>query len=448
MLKKKSRLRLHPVQILPLGFLLLILLGTLLLCLPIASRQRPLPFMDALFTSVSASCVTGLTVIDPGTQLTLFGQIVLLFLIQVGGLGFMTFAGVLFLRIRKRISLQNRLAIAEAQGTENLSDVGRITLLTVRFTFCTELLGAVLLCIRFIPQFGWGDGIWKGIFHSISAFCNAGFDLMGNYESLLHYTNDVLVNIVIMALIILGGLGFAVIADIVQRPKKHNLKPYTKLILVATAVLILGGAGLILVLEWNNPATLGSFTVGEKVLASLFQSVTLRTAGFATLDQGALHIPTKMISILLMAVGAASAGTGGGIKIGTAALLVLFVGSAIRSRADVNLYGRRVPQRQIQRAVAIFALFFTTLILFSILFFILDASSCGSLENLFYELTSALGTVGLSVGITGTANIAGRILLMIAMFMGRIGPLSLVIALSGNDRPSGIRYPETYIMVG
>jgi len=340
------------------------------------------------------------------------------------------------------------LTLAEAQGTEDLGDVKRVTLLTVRFTFCTELLGAILLCIRFIPQFGWSQGIWRGIFHSISAFCNAGFDLMGNFDSLIHYANDALVNIVLMALILLGGLGFAVIADISQRPRKHGFKPYTKLILIATAVLTLGGGALILALEWKNPATIGNFSAGEKILAALFQSVTLRTAGFATFDQAALQIPTKMISILLMTVGAASAGTGGGIKIGTAALLVLFVGSVIRSRRDVNLYGRRVPQRQIQRAIAIFCLFLTALILFSILFLIINASACMCLENLLFELTSALGTVGLSVGITGAANTAGLILLMISMFIGRIGPLSLVIALSGNEHANSIRYPETYIMVG
>ncbi len=452
--QKGIKHRIRPVQVLPLGFLALILVGSLLLLLPIATPDgaRPLTVLEAMFTATSASCVTGLVVADTGTQFSTFGQAVILFLIQVGGLGFMTLTTLLFMMIGKRISLSERLTIAEALNADHVQGVVRLVIHALEFTFCFELIGAAALCIRFIPQFGPARGIWYALFHSISAFCNAGFDLMGDYSSFLAYRGDVLVNTVLMILITVGGLGFTVLADLEQKRRFTRLNLHTKLVLTVSAILILLGAGVTLITEYTNPATLGGLPFGEKVLSSLFQSVTWRTAGFNTIDQLSLRDSTKLFGCILMCIGASPAGTGGGIKTTTVALVFLGITSVLNGRADVTLWRRRINWNIVRRAFAVFMIFVCIILAVTFLISCIEVNRPAGLlgmENQLYEVSSALGTVGLSVGVTSMLSDFSRVLIMLCMFAGRIGPLTMMLALAGRSGShGGIRYPEETLLVG
>jgi len=451
----KRRFYLRPIQILPLGFLCVILIGTLLLMLPAASADSSsLPFADALFTATSATCVTGLVVVDTGTHFSTLGQVIILVLIQIGGLGFMSFATLFFTAMGKKISLKDRMTMAESLNHDHLQGVVKLGLNAMKVTFTIELIGACLLAIRFIPLFGAAKGIWYSLFHSISAFCNAGFDLFGNFSSLMAFTGDYLVNIVIMLLIVSGGLGFAVVMNLTQERRFSRLKMHTKLVLFASLGLILFGAVFFFLMEYNNPATLGNLPTDQKILASFFQSVTTRTAGFNTIDQLALRDTSKLMGIFLMIIGAAPAGTGGGVKVTTFSLVLLSVWSLIRGKNDINLFGRRVAHGQVQRALAVMVLFVAALLVGCVLISYLEtdtAVGAMGLENQLYEAASAFGTVGLSVGVTAQASAASRLVLILGMFMGRVGPLTLMMALAGrnNNHPeNNIQYPEASIMVG
>ncbi|MBQ3109501.1 MAG: Trk family potassium uptake protein [Clostridia bacterium] len=449
-----KRRGIRPIQILPLGFLAVILIGAVLLSLPIASADgRSLPFFDALFTATSASCVTGLVVVDTGTHFTLFGQIILLILIQLGGLGFMSAATLLFRMLGRRISLRERMTIAEAFSAEQLQGVVKLCLSAVALTFIAEGIGAILLATRFVPLFGWGKGLWFSVFHSISAFCNAGFDLLGNYQSLTPFVNDITVNITVMALILVGGLGFGVILDL--REKKTHFKRFrlqTKLVLVMSAVLVLGGAALFLLFEYDNPATLGEMGWGNKILASFFQSVTCRTAGFNTIDQLTMTDPSKLLSVLLMFTGGAPAGTAGGIKTTTILVVLITAWSYVRNREDTQVFGRRLPQNVIRRALTMLLLGLAILVGSTMLISFLEHGSAAGqmgMMNILYETASGIGTVGLSNGFTALAGTGSRIVLVILMYLGRVGMLTL--ALSLGSRPGSdplIRYPEESVMIG
>jgi len=446
---KRSLLR--PIQVLPLGFFLIILLGTGLLMLPAASTDGPLPFFDALFTATSATCVTGLVVADTGLDFTGFGQAVILLLIQVGGLGFMSMAALLFRALGRRVSLTERLVMAEAMNADRLQGVLELVLRAVKITAMIELAGAALLAVRFVPQMGAAKGLWFALFHAVSAFCNAGFDLMGNYASLTGYVGDPYVNLIVMALIVLGGLGFTVIADCCGG-RNRRFPLHGKLVLTITGILIVLGALLTLLLEWSNPATLGPLSTGDKVLAGFFQSVTLRTAGFNTIDQGSLRDATKFLSVVLMFIGASPAGTGGGVKTTTVALLLLGVWSVIKNREDINLFRRRIPWGLVRRALAITTILLAAVLLTTILLLAIEvngpAGSMG-LADMLYESASAYGTAGLSVGVTAVVSPLSRVLLMLGMFMGRVGPLTLALSFGGRgDGKTGLRYPEAQLMIG
>ena len=302
--------RIRPGQLIVLVFLGIILLGAGLLCLPAAARSgRPTPFLTSLFTATSATCVTGLIRVDTGTLLTMFGQVVILLLIQVGGLGFMTIACLFFFALRRKIGLRQRMVIAQALGSDTYSGIVSLVRNILRGTAAVEGVGALILFFRFLPEFGFGRALWYGVFHSVSAFCNAGFDVLADVDaggSLCRYVTDPVVNFTIMALIVIGGLGFAVWGDIRHHRRFSRLSVYSRLVVIITTVLIFGGAGVFAALEWNNPNTIGDLTVPQKLMAALFQSVTLRTAGFATFDQNALSDVSKAASDLLMLVGGSS----------------------------------------------------------------------------------------------------------------------------------------------
>lgn len=459
MSKRVFRHGIRPIRVLPLGFSAVILVGTLLLTLPVASAAgEALPFWDALFTATSATCVTGLVVVDTGTFFSPFGQAVILCLIQLGGLGFMTLAAILFMLLGRRISLKERMTLAESLGENRLQGIVKLGRNAVLLTLFCELAGAALLTVRFVPRFGFGKGLWYAVFHAVSAFCNAGFDLLGNYQSLTGYVGDPLINLTIMGLIVTGGLGFAVLLDIGRGASKHghvrrfaHLRLHTKLVLTGTALLLIGGAALILLFEWDNPPTLGALPAGERVLASVFQSVTLRTAGFNSIDQLALRDASKFAGIVLMMAGGAPTGTAGGLKITTFAVMLLTVRAQARGRRDVTAFGRRFSSEMVRRALCILTIGIAVLCVSVTAISLMELSSpagaFGFLNEL-YEATSALCTVGVSVGVTQACGFGSRICLIAMMFMGRVGLLTLALSLTGGQSEAPLRYPEEDILIG
>ncbi len=445
---------LHPTQFLALGFFLIIVLGGVLLSLPAAAANpsAPLSFLNALFTSTSAVCVTGLTVVNTGLTFSLFGKIVILCLIQIGGLGFMTVAAILFIVIGKHVSLRERLLLQESLSADSLQGLSQLVLNAVLVTFSIEAAGTVLLLFRMIPVYGVKAGIFYSIFLSISAFCNAGFDPFGFDISILPYQTDPLINLVLMALIVLGGIGFAVIVE-VCRPAKKGLSLHTRVVLIVTAALLVMGTLLILLTEWHNPKTLGNnaLSLGDKLLMAAFQSVTLRTAGFDAIGQGALTPAGLLVGMILMLIGASPASTGGGIKTTTFFVALTTVWAVVRQKEDYTVGKRRLPIQQVRKAHAIIFLALGVVLVDTLLICLIQSFSGASipLPDVLYEVISACATVGLSTGITTSLAPLSKIVLILTMFMGRVGLLTVTVALSGTPTKNNtLRYPEERIMVG
>lgn len=446
-LKKKPD---RAAQVLTLFFVVVILMGSFLLNLPAASRSgESCGFLAALFTATSTTCVTGLSLVDTYSQWSFFGQVVLLCLIQVGGLGYMTVVSIFYFALRRRIGLRERLIIQQAMALGELSGVVRLVRLMLAGTFLVEGIGAVVLTVRFSFLYPVKKAIWLGVFHSVSAFCNAGFDILGFLEpgtSLAAFSTDPVVNVTIMALIIIGSLGFFVWNDLLMQKKVRRLSVHTKLVLIMTFALLFGGGILIALVEWNNPETLGNLSVGEKLMAALFQSCTTRTAGFFTVDQGALTGSGKLISILLMLVGGSSGSTAGGIKTVTVAILLLEVWYVLRNRRDVVVFGRRIGQDQLSSALCI-ALLVSLLALTGGI--VLSATNGLPLADCLYESVSAICTVGLSTGITAGLNLGSKILLILFMFFGRVGIMTISFAFMTKTPPdNSIRRPEVRVLIG
>ena len=441
----------HAESILALGFLAVILLGTVLLALPIAAKNgQSIGLFDSLFTSTSAVCVTGLVVVDTGTTFSLFGQIVLIVLIQVGGLGFMVFATMLMVMLGRKISIRGRMLIRESMNASSLSDLGSLTRLYLLLSMAIELIGTVTLCFRFVPLYGWQHGTWMALFHSVSAFCNAGFDLFGNYASLTAFSGDPLVLLTVASLIILGGLGFSVILETARnRQGFRNLSLHTRIVLMTTLVLLLAGTVFYWIVERTNAETLAGCSEGEKILNAFFQSVTMRTAGFNSFDLSALRDGTKLFSSLLMMIGASPASTGGGIKTTTIAALTLLMLSVVRGESEVNVARRRLSDDISRRALAVAVLFLTTLLTGTLIISLIENGRF-PLEDILFEASSAMGTVGVSAIGTPNLSSASRAILLPMMFLGRVGPLTLAVAVA--KRQGGLRtaskYPEERIMIG
>ena len=415
--------------------------------LPITSRTgEGLSFLDALFTATSATCVTGLVVVDTWTQFNLLGQIVLLVLIQVGGLGYMTLVLLTGLLLRRRIGLRERSVMLESVSADKLSDIVTLVYYILAGTVAFEGAGAVLLSFRFIPEMGFLRGSWYALFHSVSAFCNAGFDLMGArepYSSLVYYVEDPLVNLTICALIILGGLGFIVWQDVWRnglRFRRYRL--HTKLVLVSTLLLVAGGAVLFWASERNG--VLAGLTPGGQVLASLFQSVSPRTAGFNTVDLASLSGAGGLLSIFLMFIGAGPGSTGGGVKITTGAVCLLTLLSYVRGKREVSVFNRRLDQGQLQRA-AVGATLYLTLAIVGC--FLLLVAHSFPLQDALFETFSALSTVGLSTGITRELSPFGRVVITAMMYCGRIGSLTMIMAVA-ERRPPRVKDPVEHIVIG
>ncbi len=444
---KKKSLSLAPNQVIALGFLAIIVSGALLLMLPFANRAgRGLSFLDSLFTATSATCVTGLVVADTWTQFNLLGQIILLALIQVGGLGYMTMMLQASLFLGRKIGLKQRSLMMESVSAERLGDVLALLRYILRGTIAIEGVGAVLLAVRFIPELGLARGIWYSIFHSVSAFCNAGFDLMGfrePYSSLTHYVFDPLVNLTVTALILLGGLGFLVWRDIWEKGLRFRLYSlHSKLILTASAILVVGGAVLFWWAERGN--LLAGMAPGQQVLVSLFQAVSPRTAGFNTVDLAALTSGGGLLTIVLMFIGAGPGSTGGGVKITTVVVCLLTLFSYIRGRQEVGAFNRRLDEEQIHRSAAAVTLYFALAVGGG---FLLLAVQPFPLQDALFEVFSAMSTVGLSTGITRDLIPFNRAILIIMMYCGRIGSLSMMMALAARQAPR-LKDPVEHITIG
>ena len=434
-----------PTQILALGFVMIILVGTFLLSLPIStSKGIRMGLMDALFQATSAVCVTGLTVVNTASDLSLFGQIITIILVQIGGLGFMTMATMIFLVAGKRITLRERLIMQEALNHFTIQGVVRLTKNILATTLILEGAGAVLLAFRFIPMFGWIKGIYFSIFHSISAFCNAGFDLMGN--SLLDFSGDIIINFTIMALIILGGLGFSVIRDVYNHRyhfRKWHL--HTKLVVLSTIILLLSGFLFFFIMEYDN--VLANFSLKDKIIASLFHSVTIRTAGFYSTPMEEITEASKFFTIILMFIGASPASTGGGIKTVTAMVIILTVKSVIEGKDDIEIFRRRIPYAIANRALAITVISLGFLVFVTIIFSIVEPYP---FIDLLFQTSSALGTVGIASFDNSKLSDISKLLTILCMYTGRVGPLTLTLAFAKRQSSNNnlIKYPEDQIMVG
>ena len=445
-MKAKHR-PLAPNRALALGFLAIILAGALLLMLPIANRGgKGLSFLDSLFTATSATCVTGLVVADTWTQFNLLGQIILLALIQVGGLGYMTMMLQASLLMGRKIGLRQRSVMMESVSAQRLSDVLTLLRYILGGTALIEGTGAVLLAFRFIPELGLARGIWYAVFHSVSAFCNAGFDLMGfrePYSSLTHYVYDPLVNLTAVALVLLGGLGFLVWRD--MRENGLHLRRYSlhsKLMLTATLVLTVGGTALFWLAERDN--LLSGMTAGQQALAALFQAVSPRTAGFNTVDLAKLTSGGGLLTIVLMFIGAGPGSTGGGVKVTTVVVCLLTLAAYIRGRREVGAFNRRLDEEQIHRSAAGVTLYMTLAMAGG---FLILATQPFPLQDALFEVFSALSTVGLSTGITRDLSPLNRAVVIVMMYCGRIGSLSMLMALAQRSAPR-VKDPVEHITIG
>ncbi|MBQ8552357.1 MAG: Trk family potassium uptake protein [Clostridia bacterium] len=457
--KKKLNIkrRLSPTQVILFGFIALILIGTLLLTLPISSADGSFTSpKNALFTATSATCVTGLIVEDTGTHWSLFGQIVIICLIQIGGLGFMTMAVMMSIFIKRHITPRERLLVAQSLGLTGVGGTVQLVRRIVIGTFAVEGVGAVILATQFVPLFGWAKGIYYGIFHAISFFCNAGFDVLdgtngygGNFSSLTSLSDNYIIGITVMLLIIIGGIGFIVWDDLVNFIKERKqFSVYSKFVLAITAGLIVGGTLLLMLCEWNNPATIGNMSVGDKVFQCLFQAVTTRTAGVDMINNAAMTESSKLISMLLMFVGGASGSTAGGIKVGTFGVLLLAVLAFSRGDRELVVMKRKITHETISRALTVIgidllAVFAATLII------TLTNTGVGVIDAL-YEAFSGIATVGLSLSLTPTLSAAAHFAIITLMFFGRVGILTITysIMLRSAQKNSCISYPELNMMIG
>lgn len=439
---------LSQTQFIAYGFLGVILSGTLLLMLPWSNRSGTNPgFINCLFTATSASCVTGLIPVDTWSQWTLFGQMVIIVMIQIGGLGFVTIGVFVSLILRRRIGLKVRGLMQESINALQITGMVRLAKKIIIGTCIFEGIGAVLLAFRFIPQYGLARGIYYGIFHSVSAFCNAGFDLMGHqqpYNSLVAYYDDWLVNIVIMLLIVIGGIGFLVWDDVSKKGfkvKKYLL--HTKIVLITTFILVFGGGILFYFLECRH--LIAGMSVSGKILTSLFSSVTARTAGFNTVDVAALTDASKLVTIILMFIGGSPGSTAGGVKTTTIVVLLLYVRASIKNTYGVNIFQRRLEEEAIKRASAIFTINLFLALIVSVIIMMIQTVS---LTDILFETFSAIGTVGMTTGITRDLLPISKLLVALLMYCGRIGSLTFALAFIQHKQPAHIQQPVERIIIG
>ena len=436
-------LKLRPSLLIAFSFFIVIFIGGALLSLPISSQSgTSTNLLDSFFTSNSATCVTGLVTLDTGTHFSLFGLFVIMFLMQIGGLGYMTFSTFMVLIFRQKLFISQKLAAQEALNIYSTKDVFSVLKKVFGIVFIFESMGAVILFIRWLPEFGIKKAGLYSIFHSISAFNNAGFALPAKFANLAPYVTDPTINLTITSLIILGGIGFIAIADVIEHRK---LSLHSKVVILTTMLLIVLGALFFFFLEHNNPNTIGKLSFPDKILASYFQSVTPRTAGFNTIDFAKIMPATALITMILMFIGASPGGTGGGIKTTTFALIIATIVATLRGSKNTILFNRRIPAETVRRAFTIAVLACTAI---GVAIFFLGNTENFNIKEISFETISAFGTVGLSLGITPFLSPVGKIIIMLIMFIGRVGPLTLLLALTMDQKESKIRPPKEGISIG
>ena len=463
---RKISKEIGPTKILLISLIAVIIIGAFLLKLPICNNY-PIKTIDSIFVATSATCVTGLTTIVPIEQFTIIGQVILLALIQIGGIGLMTLISVVIITVGKKLNLSDRIIIKESLNQDSFRGLAKLIKKICIYTFIIEAVGAGLLAIRFIPGFGLGKGIWYSIFHSISAFCNAGFDLLGN-NSLISYSGDWIICLTIMFLIIIGGLGFTVWDDIItnikNKKKVHNLTVHTKIVFLITAILLLMGTIFTFILECDNMQTMNGDSLGTKILKSAFQSTTLRTAGFYSIPQSELTSVSKLLSICLMFIGGSPASTAGGIKTVTLGVIILLVINYIKGRQEINIFSRKISTNAINRAIVVISIsIFIVIMAISMLLITenfekeknMDIQHSEdinlSIVDIVFEVVSAFATVGLTLGITTQLSFAGKIIVILLMIIGRLGPITISIALFKKHKEakqSKAQYPYGNILIG
>ena len=442
--------RVSATQVIVFAFLAIILAGSMLLMLPVSSRNgQSVGFLTALFTATSATCVTGLSVVDTFTQWSGFGQTAILCMIQIGGLGFMTIASLAFMMVNRKMGLKNRMILAQSMGIEQMDGILRMVRHVLVGTFSIELIGALVLTVRFLQYTDPGKAVWWGVFHSVSAFCNAGFDILGAVDaggSLVPFCTDLTINVTLMVLIVVGGLGFFVWEDILEKRSFRKLTVYSRLVIIISGVLILGGAGIFLLLEWSNPHTLGALTAPQKILAAFFHSVSTRTAGFYTFSQAGLTDASKIVTDFLMLIGGSSGSTAGGVKTVTMGILLLSVIATSRGRSRLTVFHRTISLRQIRNAVSVVTMVFSIGLVSGMIVSVtngLDVLDC------LYETISAIATVGLSAGITGSLNLLSKLMLIVLMFFGRVGVMTISLGfLMPDQAEERYHFAETNLLIG
>lgn len=453
-MKKKLKIDLSTTQTIMLSFLLAILVGSFLLALPVSSANgQAVPYTDALFTATTSICVTGLVTVPTFSTWSLFGQIVILFLIQIGGLGVVTIMSGLMISLHRRIGIKDRMLIQDAFNLNTLSGMVKFIRKVLLGTFVVEGIGALLYMTVFVPEFG-AKGVWISVFNAVSAFCNAGMDIISE-NSLYAYVHNPMINIATMLLIVLGGIGYIVwwdLMNVLKHIKQRKLKCFStltlhsKIALSMTGILILAGTAAVFVFEYHNPQTMENFTVPEKLLASLFQSVTTRTAGFATIPQENLTNASALVSLLLMFIGGSPVGTAGGIKTVTIAILIVSAFATMKSNAEAELFHRTISKQAVSKAVAVVSMAFIILCTSTLL---LSAVTDADALDIAYETVSAAATVGLTRSLTSNLNLWGKIIIIITMYLGRVGPISLMIALNTKKETKNIiKNPTEEISVG
>ena len=440
----------NPTKIIALTFAVIILLGALLLTLPAASRSGiSCGFRPALFTATSATCVTGLVLYDTWTQWSGFGQVVIITLIEIGGLGFMSAAAMVVFLFRRKVGLKQRMVMAQALSLTDMEGVVRLQKLVLSGSLCVQGIGALILMLRFLPEYGFATAAKWGIFHAISAFCNAGFDIFGCITpgaSLMEFHSDPVVLLTLSALVVIGGLGFLVWQEMITMRRWKKFSVYTKLVLTMTLALLLLGWGCFCLLEWNNPGTLGRMSVGDKLLNGFVQSVTVRTAGFASVDQALLSDAGKAVAMVLMLVGGSSGSTAGGVKTVTMVVLVLFLAARARGKRTVCVFKRTIPDSQVLDAMTIVSIV-VGLAVFGAVF--ISATSPVSFVDAAFESVSALATVGITAGATTSLSIPAQVLIIIYMYFGRVGVLTISLGFMMGDRAEErFQYARTNLLIG
>lgn len=448
-LKKKRNM--SPFKILAIGFLTVILTGAILLTLPISTQSGEVTnFLDSIFTATSAVCVTGLVVQDTGTYWSTFGQGVILTLIEIGGLGFMAMSTFFAMVLGKRISLRERLVMQEAYNTFSLQGIINHVRYMLLFTVSVQLFAALILMTQFIPVYGVGTGIYYGIFHAISAFNNAGFDLLGGFTSITVFNENKIILITLAIVINIGGLGYLVLREIISgvraKRKLKNFSLHAKVVLTISGILLTVGTIAMLIFEWNNPATIEHMTFGNKLTNAFFSAVTPRTAGFNSISNSDMSPAGKLLTMGYMFVGGSPGSTAGGVKTTTLGIVIFTLISVLKGRQDAEVYKRRISQSVVFKAMAIFMLGITIVIIGVMILSITEIGA--SFETILYEVISAFGTVGLSQGLTPTLSSVGKVTIAIIMYLGRVGPLTVMLALAGKQEKINYKYPEGKILIG